>query len=457
MKKLHKLWPFTVIIVISLLVLLPNINKSFTGHHDWNGVFYSKIARNYLKYPISVTKLGQMTGLNHFYTHYPPLMPLLLALNFLVFGLSDLSARLLPIGFTLLSFLAIFRMTQKLKLKPLLGLASVLVIFTPMLRYFSHMPSQEALMIFFSIFSVNLYLDLINKPKPKHQYEFYLATLLNGLTGWAGYFIYPILAIHAFFTHKKVLPIILKSIGILVVTFALHLLHTYLLTGSIIGGGLIDALLLRLNLYPLLSLVEPELPGQFTLMTYLQKQASILTIYYTATLLFVSLVNLSLIFKKIIKKQPLTLLNHLVIIFLLWGLTYPVIFSNVVFVHEYFNLFFWPFLAFSLINLFKHLQGVSLKVVAPLLIILGLAIFFERNQFTKALFDTQAHLPGYKIGTLINQTVPKGQTAYIVSSPEAIEAQVVFIEYYADRPLEFISPADPLPSTEFIFYNSPNH
>ena len=164
-------------------------------------------------------------------------------------------------------------MTQKLKLKRVVGLSSVLIIFTPMLRYFSHMPSQEALMIFFSVFSVNLYLSLILKPKPKHQYELYLVTILNGLTGWAGYFIYPILAVHAFFNHKKILPIILKSIVLLFFTFSLHLTHTYLLTGSLTGGGLIQALLLRLNLYPILGLIEPELPGQFSFFGYLQKQA----------------------------------------------------------------------------------------------------------------------------------------------------------------------------------------
>lgn len=452
MKKLTKLWPFLLIIIITSLVLLPNLTKPFIGHHDWNGVFYGKIVKNYLNYPISQTKFGQMTGPGHFYTHYPPLMPLLLALGFLILGISDLTARLMPIGFTILTFLTIFRMTQKLKLKTIIGLTSTLVIFTPMIRYFSHMPSQEALMVFFSVFSVNLYLDLINKPKPKHRFELYFTTLLNGLTGWAGYFIYPILAIHAFFKHKKVLPIIIKAIGLLVITFILHLAHTYLVTGSITGGGLIDALLLRLNLYPSLGLVEPELPGQFTLMTYLQKQVSILTVYYTATLLFVGLVNLLIIFRKIIKKQSLSLLSQLVLIFLAWGLTYPIIFSNVVFVHEYFNLFLWPFLAFSLINLFSHLQGFSLKVKLPLLVILSLAIFFERNQFVKALFDTKAHLPGYKLGTLINQTVPENQTAFIISTPESIEAQVVFIDYYADRQLEYLTPDDPLPASNYIFY-----
>ncbi|MFH1280901.1 MAG: hypothetical protein ABII08_04810, partial [Candidatus Beckwithbacteria bacterium] len=113
----------------------------------------------------------------------------------------------------------------------------------------------------------------------------------------------------------------------------------------------------------------------------------------------------------------------------------------------------WPFLAFSLINIFSYLQGSSLKVVLPLLILLSFLIFFERNQFAKALFDTKAHEPGYKLGTLINQTVPEGQTAYIVSLPESIEAQVVFINYYAGHKLEFLDLKDQLPNSQFLFYN----
>jgi 4-amino-4-deoxy-L-arabinose transferase-like glycosyltransferase len=453
LNKLAKLWPYLLILLVSLAVLIPNLSKPFIGHHDWNGVYYSQIARNYLQYPLNITKLGQMTSVGNFYTHYPPLMPLILALNFLVLGISDLSARLLPLGFTILTLLTIFRMTQKLKLKKIIGYSAILIIFTPMLRYFSHMPSQEILMIFFSVFSVNLYLSLILSPKPKHQYELYLVTVLNGLTGWAGYFIYPILAVHAFFNHKKILPIILKSIGLLFITFTLHLFHTYLLTGSLVGGGLIDALLLRLNLYPSLGLVEPELAGQFSLQVYFLKQTSILTIYYTSTVLIASFINLIFIAIKIFRKQSLSLLNQLVLIFLAWGLTYPIIFSNVVFVHEYFNLFFWPFLAFSLVNLLTYLRGVSLKVKLALLILLGGLIFFERNQFFKALQDTQAHLPGYKLGNLINQTVPEGQTTYIVALPEEIEAQVVFIQYYANRPLQFQDPSEQPPETQYLFYN----
>jgi len=465
---LKKLWPFLIIILISGFIFSKNITKPFIGHHDWNGVFYSNIARNYLKLGLKATQLGQVTNSGtpstdqlNFYTHYPPLMPLLLALDFKLLGITDLTARLFPIALTILSLLTIFRMTQKLKLHTLTGLSSILIVFTPMLRYFSQMPSQEALMIFLTIFSVNLYLSLLTNPKPKHKYELYFTAVLNGLSGWAGYFIYPLLLIHSWFFHKKTFPIILKTIKLLIIVFFLHLGHTYLLTGSIIGGGLIDALLLRLNLYPLLNRTPPELPGQFTWLSYFIKQVRWLTIYYTATLLITSFINLTIIIRQLIKRQKLNLLETTVLIFLAWGLTYPIIFSNVVFVHEYFNLFFWPFLAFSLINLItrlQQLQNFSFKIVVSLLFFLGFLIFTERSKFLKTLNQTQAFLPGYKLGLEINQKTPENQTAYIIASEEFIDVQEIFIKYYADRRVEYLTfkdqlpDKDKLPDSQFIFY-----
>ena len=130
--------------LIGLIVLLTlGIAKPFIGHHDWNGVFYSQIARNYLKYGLE-TGLGQMTSPGNYYTHYPPLFTWLLALDFKFLGVSDVSARLLPVMLTIFSFILLVKITD--------SLVPLLLALTPMIRYFSHMPSQETLIIFLSLF-----------------------------------------------------------------------------------------------------------------------------------------------------------------------------------------------------------------------------------------------------------------------------------------------------------------
>ena len=393
-----------IILILLALILTDHLAKPFIGHHDWNGVFYSQIARNYLRFGLLETKLGQLTGPNSFYTHYPPLFPLTLAAAFKVFGISDLVSRLVPVGLTIAGLLVLYRISS--------SWVVIAVALTPMLRYFGQMPSQEPLIIFLTLLSFYFF-------RKKNRVGFYLSVILNGLSGWAGYFFYPLL----FFLNRRWA---IKACLLLVMTFFLHLLHVYILTGSFSGGGIFDALLLRLGFFPMLGKTEPELAGQFTWLAYLIKEARMLTVYYTFTLL--SLAALGLLFCR----------NRITLIFLAWGLSYPLIFSNVVFVHEYFNVFFWPFLALSLVNLINRI-----KLKPALILIIFLAIFLERNKFYQALVKTKAFEPGYQLGLEINRLIPFGQTYTVVNSREFIESQNLFIDYYSDRQIEYIKINEP--------------
>ena len=393
-----------IILILLALILTDHLAKPFIGHHDWNGVFYSQIARNYLRFGLLETKLGQLTGPNSFYTHYPPLFPLTLAAAFKVFGISDLVSRLVPVGLTIAGLLVLYRISS--------SWVVIAVALTPMLRYFGQMPSQEPLIIFLTLLSFYFF-------RKKNRVGFYLSVILNGLSGWAGYFFYPLL----FFLNRRWA---IKACLLLVMTFSLHLLHVYILTGSFSGGGIFDALLLRLGFFPMLGKTEPELAGQFTWLAYLIKEARMLTVYYTFTLL--SLAALDLLFCR----------NRITLIFLAWGLSYPLIFSNVVFVHEYFNVFFWPFLALSLVNLINRI-----RLKPALILLIFLAIFLERNKFYQALVKTKAFEPGYQLGLEINRSVPFNQTYTVVNSREFIESQNLFINYYSDRQIEYIKTNEP--------------
>jgi len=393
-----------IILILLALILTDHLAKPFIGHHDWNGVFYSQIARNYLRFGLLETKLGQLTGPDSFYTHYPPLFPLTLAAAFKVFGISDLVSRLVPVGLTIAGLLVLYRISS--------SWVVIAVALTPMLRYFGQMPSQEPLIIFLTLLSFYFF-------RKKNRAGFYLTVILNGLSGWAGYFFYPLL----FFLNRRWA---LKACLLLVMTFSLHLLHVYILTGSFSGGGIFDALLLRLGFFPMLGKTEPELAGQFTWLAYLIKEARMLTVYYTFTLLSLAALGLLLCRDKI------------TLIFLAWGLSYPLIFSNVVFVHEYFNVFFWPFLALSLVNLINRI-----KLKPALILIIFLAIFLERNKFYQALVKTKAFEPGYQLGLEINRLIPFGQTYTVVNTREFIESQNLFIDYYSDRQIEYIKINEP--------------
>jgi 4-amino-4-deoxy-L-arabinose transferase-like glycosyltransferase len=418
-----------VVLIFILAVLLPGINKPFIGHHDWNGVYYSNIGRNYLRYGLA-TKLGQVTNFGsisqqefNFYTHYPPLFPLLLAADFKIFGVSDVSARMLPLVLTALSFVLIIKIAG--------SLAPLLLLFTPMIRYFSHMPSQEALMVFLVLAIVYFY-------QLKNSRGILWSVAALGLSGWAGYFLIPLLWLHAKIYRPKLIPVIGKTLLVLGATFGLHLLHTWWLTGSFFGGGLIDALLLRLNLNPLLGRPEPELSGQFTLFNYLNKEFHTLNIYYTSSLLLLAAVGGGRIVLEWWQKRRLNDSEGMIVALLLWGLSYPLIFSNVTFVHEYFNLFFWPGLALLATHSINFLAKIrsrrtEKKLVWLLLLVATMAIAKERLPFLVALQASQAHRPGYELGLNIKGGVPQGLTLRKEASEEFVDSQGIFVGFYADR------------------------
>lgn len=389
------------------MVWLDLINKPFIGHHDWNGVYYGNIARNYLRYGLIGTKLGQATSFGFdpprdFYTHYPPLLTWVMAAWFKLAGIGDWQARLVPLLFWLGSLWLLFRLS---------GWVALAVALTPMWRYFSLMPSQEALIIFFSLLSVWSFLQ-------GKRRLFYISVILNGLSGWAGYFLYPWL-----WLVGRRRGWLVRAGLILTAVFGLHLIHVYWLTGSAAGGGLIEALKLRLNL----SGTEG-----FTWRNYLVLEKQRLGAFYTLTLLGVAVV--STVWRR----------DRLTWALLGWGLSYPLIFSNVVFVHDYFNIFFIPWLAVASASFFSRAKALAFVFL--------FAVFLERNPFYQELSETSNFRPGYVLGQKINQVVPERATAYVIGAKKLIEIHNLFISYYADREVIYIDEPDlPPREAEFVF------
>lgn len=124
------------IFILSFFWIGQNLDKPFWGEHDWNGVRYGNIARNYLRYGLLQTRLGQvensgpvLPGEFEYYTRYPPLLPFLIAISYKIFGISEWSTRLFSLRAGVL--------------------AALLVLATPMVGYFGKNPSHEPLTLFF--------------------------------------------------------------------------------------------------------------------------------------------------------------------------------------------------------------------------------------------------------------------------------------------------------------------
>lgn len=433
--KINKWFYYLVIIVAGILLIGNNLDKSFIGHHDFNSVYYSNIARNYLRYGYIRTNLAQVTNSGYsltpdfnYHTHHPSLFPILISISFRLFGITETAARLVPLLFSLGSVLMLYCLAKKLRFTQLAALSSAFVIMTPMLRYFGKMPVHEPLILFFSLLSLVLYINLVKKPSRINLIKFSMAALFNGLSGWPGYFLYPLIILHSFFFHRRLWKRVATGSLMVGIAFLIHLLQTYLVTNSFFGGGLFTALLTRLNLNSGLS--------QVNWIQYLIQEARWLTVYYTRGLLLAGIGFISFTGIKLLKVRKLNHTSSIIVLLFIFALCYPIIFPNAVFIHDYLNIFFLPFFSLSLAWLINQLHKKSILLALTAVILLGINIFSERLPFIQANQNSNMHQTGYELGKLINQIVPPTESVIIFSIDYA-NHHGVFIRYYADHQLSF--------------------
>lgn len=421
---------YLVILILGLIFLTQNLNKPFYGHHDFNSVYYSMMAKNYLKYGLLPTKLGQVVNPGYilpdkfdFQTHYPSTFPLLLALSYKLFGIHEWAGRLVPLIFSLGILILLFKIARQLEFSPLAGLASSIVAVTPMLRYFGKLPVHEPLVVFCSLLSVYFYLKFIRQPQRHWLIALYFSAFFNASISWPGYLLYPLLTLHALIYYRRRWLSVAVVNLVLVISFGLHLFHVHLLTNDWLGGGLIKALLFRLNL---------SATNGFTWGKYLIQEARWITVYYTRILLLSAVIFCF----SLIKKQKISLAQSIIITLALFGLSYVLIFSNMVFIHDYFNIFFLAFFSLNFAWVINQLQAILPKLALPILILLVIFTATERLDFFQAHQDSNMHQTGYELGKIINQLVPEKESAAVFSINYANHHEV-FINYYADRTIYY--------------------
>ncbi len=133
--------------------LTSDLTEPWVGMHDWNGAFYSQLARNLLRYPFDVHLGMPITGMGRslpppgewsFYATHPPALVWLVAGSFGLFGESEAAARLVPISASLLS-LGLFIWIVSHAYGPRIAVFSgAFYVVMPMSVYFGRMVNHEA-------------------------------------------------------------------------------------------------------------------------------------------------------------------------------------------------------------------------------------------------------------------------------------------------------------------------
>ncbi|MBK8267736.1 MAG: glycosyltransferase family 39 protein [Planctomycetes bacterium] len=182
--------------------LTKDISEAWVGLHDWNGAFFSQLARNFSRYPLEihhgmpVVAVGEAippAAERSIYATHPPGLVWMIAGAFAVFGESEAVARCLPIlaslG-TLALLLHLWRMALGRRMALLAGLFYACM---PMSVYFGRMVNHEAIGLFLMLAAGSLHVRIQQRRSPQSTRERIIANvllvvvlILGCWTGWAG-------------------------------------------------------------------------------------------------------------------------------------------------------------------------------------------------------------------------------------------------------------------------------
>jgi hypothetical protein len=436
------------LVFLAGLLMLPWINRPFTGHHDFNGAFYSQIARNYIRYGLVKTKLGQVTS--HagtqpkkfvYHTHHPPLLPLLLAGSYSIFGEHEWVARSTVAFFSLGSVLLFFFIVSQATSSVLAVAATALLVTNPLFIYNSILPVHEPLALFFILLQIYAFNKWIQTRKRAHLVALIVGVILGNLSAWPTFYVVPLLIANELRlrrSHYLRLLFFLQLVSGLI--FAFHFLHIRLLTGDWFGGGFHEAFLRRIGL-------TPEVDPRYVYSTgkYVSKLLTRFKNFYGVPLLLTSIGGIVVSFTK----KANSSVKGVVLVLAGLALVHPILFRNAVFVHDYLLIYTIPVISVTaalglgsaVAFLFERYAGQrSLKVPWDTMMYVTTFLLFVNLVATSvAWIDLWKSVEWYEsslmVGSYLRQNTSQDQNIMVMN--RLLKREEAQLSYYADRIIAF--------------------
>lgn len=400
---------------MTIFIVGTNLTKPFWGEHDWNGARYGNIARNYLRYGYVLSKFGQVEngGISKpssfiYYTHYQPLLSVLISVSYRFLGVSEFATRAVPVLATAGFIVVIYFIGRELISWQMGIFSSLLALATPMIRYYGKNPVHEPLALFFSSLA---FLGLLKRNK----FLVLIGIILTALINWS--FIFLVMGISVFLLSKRNIKMIIGLWILVIILMALHFLQVYILTGSFFGGNLLEAFLERTSV--------GQVGVKFTLIQYLLQVRLWASTLFTNSLLLSAAIGIGILFRS--KLSEFKKFTFSILIYCL----YPIFFANASFIHSYFIYYLVLPLSllggFLLNRLFK-----SKRVLLLLCFIIIASVWFERSPYVAALNSSQGDKMAVEIATTIQSVTGVTDTILIRPNDYAM-SRLPILSYYSDR------------------------
>jgi hypothetical protein len=146
-----------ILLAVYAAGLTHGMSRPWTGMHDWNGAFFSQLARNLLRYPMAVHHGMGIVAVGEavpppeersIYATHPPGLIWLVALSFRLLGEAEWTARLVAVLASLGSLALLVRIVGRGWGRATALLCGLVYSVLPMAVYFGRMVDHEAVGLF---------------------------------------------------------------------------------------------------------------------------------------------------------------------------------------------------------------------------------------------------------------------------------------------------------------------
>ena len=348
--------------LIFLYFFFLGINLPYVGPNATNFNDYSLIAKNYNLFGFWNTKFAEIVSVTktlpanpQYYLHHPPLLPILEALTFRIFGYGFWVGRLTVILFSLGSIFLIYFISKKLLNKKYALISAFVYAYIPASTIFGKMIGQEPLVLFFSLSTILFVLRYLST-KSKLDFILIITSLIFGtLSDWPMVYFSLLISIYLF--QKKEIKLSLTIFLTAFVVAALFLSYIYHFMSGF--SDISSAILIR-SLGQLVG--QPFWPLRWMsillirMLVYFNPIFVMLGFYYLFTNIFK--------FSKVRKENRLL---TVILILFAFGLIHILLYPEGSFGHPYWIYYLIPFITFSssfvLYKLLKRNKFVFITII----------------------------------------------------------------------------------------------
>ncbi len=187
------------------------MNRPFQYDDEATGCFYGVLARNYLRFGPAQTHGIPVLTVGHapdasiaYYPDHPPLVPLLIAPIYLLFGVGEWQTRLPTSIATVAAVYVLYRLLRRHATQRVALIAATLFAAMPINLYFGGLPEVVGMpLVLFVLISVSAYLALHERPNARHCLRLIGTFTLAAVSDWPAFIMVPVFLTHFLTTRLR--------------------------------------------------------------------------------------------------------------------------------------------------------------------------------------------------------------------------------------------------------------